>query len=105
MAYIDDNNDLAAGKGKDPIGELDDELERLLKELGDPEHQKKESDTSVEPPGAAGLTNQPTPFRRRSSAASSRSRSGRPRDSRSLKWTGAFPAAFPSARAFMPAAA
>lgn len=33
MAYIDDNNDLAAGKGKDPLKELDDELEQLLAEL------------------------------------------------------------------------
>ena len=41
MAYIDDNNDLAAGKGRDPIGELDDELERLLKELGESEQPPK----------------------------------------------------------------
>ncbi len=33
MAYIDDNSELTAGKGKDPLKELDDELEELLAQL------------------------------------------------------------------------
>ncbi len=35
MAYFDDNNELASGKGKDPIEELDDELEKILNQLGE----------------------------------------------------------------------
>ncbi|MBR1533507.1 MAG: hypothetical protein IJ639_04020, partial [Ruminococcus sp.] len=46
MAYIDDNNELTAGKGKDPIKELDDELEKLMKELGEMENA---SDSEDEP--------------------------------------------------------
>ena len=45
MAYIDDNNELTAGKGKDPIKELDDELEKLLAELKDIEVEDDPSDT------------------------------------------------------------
>ena len=44
MAYIDDNNDLTAGKGKDPIKELDDELEQLLAQLNESEKTDKNTD-------------------------------------------------------------
>lgn len=44
MAYIDDNNDLSAGKGKDPIEELDNELEKLLKELNEMNGGKEPSE-------------------------------------------------------------
>ena len=44
MAYIDDNNDLTAGKGKDPIKELDDELDKLLAELKEMEASGKAPD-------------------------------------------------------------
>ena len=44
MAYIDDNNELAAGKGKDPIKELDDELDQLLAELKDMEAPENGAD-------------------------------------------------------------
>lgn len=44
MAYIDDNNDLTAGKGKDPLKELDDELDRVMAELKEME-QKDSTDS------------------------------------------------------------
>lgn len=51
MAYIDDNNDLAAGKGKDPIKELDAELEQLLKELGEMKNEEESpAQTPAQPP-------------------------------------------------------
>lgn len=50
MAYIDDNNELAAGKGKDPIKELDDELEQLLAELDvSKEQTEKENNADTVP--------------------------------------------------------
>lgn len=49
MAYIDDNNDLTAGKGKDPIEELDAELDRLMAELKEMEQSAEKAPPADEP--------------------------------------------------------
>ena len=50
MAYIDDNNDVLAGKGKDPIKEPDDELDRLMAEIN--AMQKDDAPAEQAPPEA-----------------------------------------------------
>ena len=57
MAYIDDNNELTAGKGKDPIGELDDELDQLMAELKEMEQAGK----ADSPDDAASVPAEKTP--------------------------------------------
>ncbi len=71
MAYIDENNDVTAGKGKDPVKELDDELELLMQELkemeqsetaeSEPEPQPSPAPRTMENPvrKAPGSTNKP----------------------------------------------
>lgn len=46
MAYIDENNDVLAGKGKDPIKELDDELDRLMAEIGEMQKNRTPEETA-----------------------------------------------------------
>lgn len=42
MAFFDDNNEKLAGSGKDPLKELDDELESLMQRLGELENTKED---------------------------------------------------------------
>ena len=53
MAYIDENNNLSAGNGKDPIGELDAELEQLMAQLGKLESNADEEKTPARPSSEA----------------------------------------------------
>lgn len=53
MAYIDDNNDLTAGKGKDPIEDLDAELDKViaqLKEMEQPEQTAEKAPPIADTP-------------------------------------------------------
>ncbi len=61
MAYIDDNNDLTAGKGKDPIKELDDELDKLLAELKEMEASDQAPDDTSDDVSSEKAEDAPTP--------------------------------------------
>ena len=58
MAFFDDNNEKLAGSGKDPLKELDDELESLMQRLGELEDTKEDP---AEPENLPKVTDEDQP--------------------------------------------